>query len=61
MRERIQADMNRRGDQFIVAGLASLVEDSGFTPHEAFDILESIKANTWHALADIHSEVKRSE
>lgn len=53
-----QMDMKRHGDIFIIDGLRRLVEESGMTPHEAFEVLEDIKRQTWHALADIHAETK---
>jgi hypothetical protein len=55
MKERKRMDMNSQGVQFIIAGLAGLI-DEGYTPHEAFEILEDIKQNTFHALAEIHRE-----
>lgn len=46
------------GTQLIVTGLARLVEEEGHTPHEAFNLLEEVKRNTFHALAAIKSEVE---
>jgi hypothetical protein len=40
---------------FVITGLIGMVEDEGMTPHEAFEMLEEIKRNTWHALAEIKS------
>lgn len=42
--------------QLIVAGMTGLV-DEGYTPHEVFELMETTKKNTYHALA----ELKRSE
>jgi hypothetical protein len=50
-------DMNNFNTQLIIAGMAGLIDD-GYTPHEVFEILEDIKQNTFHALADIHKENK---
>lgn len=44
------------GIQLIVTGLARLVEEEGYTPHEAFKQLDEIKSNTFHALAEIKEE-----
>ncbi len=44
--------------QLIVAGLAGLVEQEGYSSHEAFRLLEATKQNTFHALAEIGSEKK---
>lgn len=54
MSERLRADLNRKAEMFIVVGLTELVEEHGYTPHQAFEILEDIKSQTWHALAEIH-------
>lgn len=51
-------DMNNRNHQLIVASLANMVENEGLTAHEAFEVLEDIKRQTWHALADIQRETK---
>lgn len=52
---RKELDMNSRGVQFIITGLAELI-DEGNTPHEAFGILEQIKQNIFHALAEMRQE-----
>ncbi|MBS4200291.1 hypothetical protein KHA93_11680 [Bacillus sp. FJAT-49732] len=41
--------------QLIVAGMAGLV-DEGHSPHEVFKLLEDVKRNTFHALAEIGRE-----
>lgn len=46
------------GTQLIVTGLARLVEEEGYTPHEAFKLLDEVKRNTFHALSEIKSEVE---
>lgn len=48
-----------QGLQLIVAGLARLVESEGYSPQEAFKLLEATKQNTFHALSDIRGEVKK--
>ncbi|MEF3312340.1 hypothetical protein PV433_25985 [Paenibacillus sp. GYB004] len=52
-------DQNNFNHKLIIAALAGMVEDDGLTPHEAFAVLEDIKRNTFHALAEIHREVKK--
>lgn len=52
-------DMNSLGQQLIISGLARLVEEEGLTPHEAFQVLEEIKRNTWHALSEIKQEANK--
>lgn len=59
MRKRVDINASL-GAQFIVTGLARLVEQEGFTPHEAFEILEGIKGDTFHALAELHSDFKKA-
>lgn len=46
--------------QMIVAGMARLVEDEGYTPHQVFELMTAAKQNTFHALSDIHREVKKN-
>jgi hypothetical protein len=53
-------NMNSFGQQLIITGLARLVEEEGLTPHEAFQVLEEIKRNTWHALTEIKQEAKKA-
>jgi hypothetical protein len=36
-----------------------MVEDDGLTPHEAFQLLEEIKRQTWHALSEVYQETKK--
>lgn len=45
------------GVQLIITGLLRLVEDEGHSPHEAFRLLDAVKQNTFHALAEIKREV----
>lgn len=47
------------GLQTIVAGMARLVEDEGYTPHQVFELMTAAKQNTFHALTDIHREVNK--
>lgn len=44
--------------KLIIAGLTGLVEDEGYSPHEAFRLLDSVKQNTFHALAETGRESK---
>ncbi|SPT99135.1 Uncharacterised protein [Lysinibacillus capsici] len=48
------------GLQMIVAGMARLAEDEGYTPHQVFELMTAAKQNTFHALAQIHREAKKS-
>lgn len=48
------------GLKLIIAGLAGLVEDEGYTPREAFEMLTVIKRNTFHALQEISKESRES-
>jgi hypothetical protein len=41
---------------FVIAGLAGMVEDDGLTPHEAFEMLDLIKSQTFFALSEIKNE-----
>lgn len=49
---------SKLGTPFVVTGLLHMVEDEGFTPHEAMEILDDIKNQTYFTLMDIHKEVK---
>lgn len=44
------------GLQLITTGLLELVEKEGYSPHEAFSLLEDVKRNTFHALSEIARE-----
>ncbi|MGX9134020.1 hypothetical protein ACWV26_06520 [Rummeliibacillus sp. JY-2-4R] len=47
------------GVQLIVTGLAHLVEDEGYTPHEALSIAHYTGHNCFHALAELKKEAKQ--
>jgi hypothetical protein len=47
---------SKLGTPFVVTGLLHMVEDEGFTPHEAMEILENIKNETYFALMDVYKE-----
>jgi hypothetical protein len=53
----VKLDFNNRNHQLIVAALTNMVEE-GQTPHSAFETLEDIKRNVFHALMTIHKERK---
>lgn len=55
--DKVKLNLNNFNQQLIITGLAGLVEDDGFTPHEAFQLLDVIKNNTFHALCDLKKEV----
>lgn len=44
------------GLKMVISGLATMVEDEGYSPHEAFRMLEDVKRNTFHALLEIKRE-----
>lgn len=48
-------DLNNLNVGFVITGLVGMVEDDGLTPHEAFELLDVIKNQTWHALTEIKS------
>lgn len=47
---------SKLGTSFVVTGLLHMVEDEGLTPHQAFEIVEDIKQQTFFALAEAHRE-----
>lgn len=51
-----ETDLTNRNQQLIVAGLAGLIEDDGLTFHEAMDVLEAIKRDTFPALMQMSRE-----
>lgn len=51
-------NQNSFGQQLIITGLANLIEEEDYTVHEAFQLLEAIKRNTFHALLEIKKESK---
>lgn len=53
-----ELDLNNINVGLIITGLLGMVEDEGKTPHEAFEMLELIKNQTWHALSEIQRESK---
>lgn len=46
--------------KFIITGLAGLIEDEGYTFHEAMEVLEEIKRNTFPALLEMQREAKEN-
>lgn len=46
---------------FVITGLLGMVEDDGLTPHEAFEMLNWIKQQTFHALSQIKNEKERNK
>ncbi|PCD81972.1 hypothetical protein CNQ87_15300 [Lysinibacillus fusiformis] len=48
-----------KGMMFIVTGLTALVEEEGYTPHEALDIAKTAGQECYFALAEIHREVEK--
>ncbi|PAD73959.1 hypothetical protein [Paenibacillus campinasensis] len=45
--------------QLIVGAMGMLVDDYGMTPREVFELIEAIKRDTWHGLAEMHAENKK--
>lgn len=41
------------GVQLIIAGLAELVENEGYAPRDAFELVDHAKRNTFQALCEI--------
>jgi len=54
----LRFDQTKFSHQLVVTGLLNMVEDDGLTPHEAFEVLEDIKRQTWHGLAEISRDTK---
>lgn len=48
-------DLNNLDHQLIVAAMANMAE-KGMTPHQIFELLEDIKRQTFHSLAEIRRE-----
>ncbi len=49
---------NSFGLQLIVTGLTALVEDEGYSPREALEMLRHTERNVFHALVEIGGEGK---
>ncbi|MEK3784731.1 hypothetical protein [Paenibacillus sp. FSL R5-0810] len=44
----------------IIAGaMGMLVDDYGMSHREVFELIEAIKRDTWHGLAEMHAENKK--
>jgi len=50
---RTEMNLNNQNHRLVVVGLTGMVEEDGLTPHEAFEVVEDIKQNIFHALAEI--------
>lgn len=50
-------DLNNLDHQLIVAAMANMAK-KGMTPHQIFELLEDIKNNTFHSLAEIYREAQ---
>lgn len=55
----VKLDLDNTNHQLIIGALVNLVEDEGYSPREAFELLEDIKRNTYHALMEISQERKK--
>jgi hypothetical protein len=60
MDERMNCDLTKMSQQLIVAGLVRMIKDDGLTFHQAMDVLEDIKRQTFPALMEISRERKKS-
>lgn len=58
MQGKPKLDLNNINVGLIITGLVGMVEDDGKTPHEAFDIVEQIKQQTFFALMEIKKKGK---
>jgi hypothetical protein len=50
---RPEMDLTNINVGFVITGLLGMVEDDGLSPREAFELLDVIKQQTFHALMDI--------
>ncbi|MEK4471581.1 hypothetical protein MKX37_27180 [Bacillus sp. FSL R5-0709] len=55
-----ELNLDSFGQQLIITGLTRLVEEEGYTAYEAFQLLETIKRNTFHALLEIQKESREN-
>lgn len=60
MGDKVKFNPNSFGQGLIITGLAELVENEGYTPHEAFEVLRDIQRHTWSALCEIKKESESS-
>lgn len=56
MNEKKKMDMTKLSHSLVISGLLGMVEDDGLTPHEALEVLEDIKRQTFFALMEVHRE-----
>ena len=59
-REWKRMDIKNFNVQLIIAGMAGLI-DEGNTAHEVFEIVEDIKRQTFHGLAELRRENQEAE
>lgn len=52
---------SKLGTPFVITGLMHMIEDEGLTTRQAFEILEDIKNQTFHALRDVEKEVRENK
>jgi hypothetical protein len=55
--EKQSLDLNNLDHQLIVAAMANMAE-KGKTPHQIFELLEDIKRQTFHSLAEIRRDAQ---
>lgn len=53
----MKMDLTKRSQQLILAGLTAMISDDGLTFHQAMEVLEDIKRQTFPALMEISREV----
>lgn len=51
--KKLELDINNLNVGFVITGLLGMVEDDGLTVREAFQMLDLIKQQTFHALMEI--------
>ena len=52
---------SKNGTAFVITGLMHMIEDEGLTTRQAFEILEDIKNQTFHALRDVEKEAREKQ
>lgn len=55
----VKFDKDNQFQRLVIAALVGMVETEGLSPHEAFEVLDEIKSNTFHALSQIEQVERR--
>ena len=56
MNDKVKFNQKSFGQGLIITGLAELVENEGYSPRDAFEVLRDIQRHTWSALNEIAKE-----